>query len=360
MLNLLVSAVAVIFSILWCCENADAQTAGARARAKANEWTIGLAAGLPEDTSLPFAAEIARNLNESGTLRVLPLATPGAASSVKDLMFLDGIDVALTQTDVLQYLRNVEKIPQVERRVHYIAALYHSEVHLVVRSDINAIGDLAGKKIGFNVAGAGPTVTAATIFQRLNIKVEPVFVPNAQALAMVRSGELAGFVHSAAKPNSFIGGIGKDAGVKLLPVPYEPLDELYVPSQFSAVEYPNLVKPGQFVDTIAVQTVLATLDRSPSADRTRRVRRFIELFFERFDRFKGLGYQPAWKDVNLNAQIPGWTRHELAAEKIAAEVKKGRGQERAETKPPVMDPLEQERQFKMFLEWQRQQAQQKR
>jgi len=359
MLNLLAGVISVLLSIAWCWVPADAQTAGARARAKANEWTIGLAAGLPEDTSLPFAAEIARNLNESGTLRVLPLATPGAASSVKDLMFLDGIDVALTQTDVLQYLRNVEKIPQVERRVQYIAALYHSEVHLVVRNDVKGISDLAGKKVGFNVAGAGPTVTAALIFQRLNVKVEPVYVPNAQALAMIRSGELAGFVHSAAKPNSFIGGIGKDAGVKLLPIPYEPLDELYVPSQFSATDYPNLVRPGQFVDTVAVQTVLAALDRSPNADRGRRVRRFVELFFERFDRFKGLGYQPAWRDVNLSAQISGWTRHELAAERLAAELRKVRGNERAEPRA-VMDATEQERQFKLFLEWQRQQAQQKR
>lgn len=357
MLKALVSALAVVLSCSWILETANAQTAGARARAKANEWTIGLAAGLPEDTSLPFAAEIARNLNESGTLRVLPLATPGAASSVKDLMFLDGIDVALTQTDVLQYLRSVEKIPQVERRVHYIAALYHSEVHLVVRADINAISDLAGKKVGFNVPGAGPTVTASTIFQRLNVKVEPIYVANAQALAMVRSGELAGFVHSAAKPNNFIAAIGKEAGVKLLPVPYEPLDELYVPSQFSAADYPNLVRSGQFVDTVAVQTVLATLDRSPSADRTRRVRRFVELFFERFDRFKGLGYQPAWKDVNLSAQIPGWTRYELAAERVAAEIRKARGgvADRPEARGPVMDPTEQERQFRMFLEWQRQQ-----
>ena len=33
-------------------------------RERANAWTIGLAAGLPEGTFLPFAAEIARNLND--------------------------------------------------------------------------------------------------------------------------------------------------------------------------------------------------------------------------------------------------------------------------------------------------------
>ena len=40
---------------------------------RANAWTIGLAAGLPEGTFLPFAAEIARNLNDGIEMRVLGL-----------------------------------------------------------------------------------------------------------------------------------------------------------------------------------------------------------------------------------------------------------------------------------------------
>ena len=119
--KLLTSGLALILSIACSIAGVQAQTraAGTEARAKANEWTVGLAAGLPEDSFLPFAAEIARNLNESGNLRVLPLATPGAVNNIKDLLFLNGIDIALTQTDVLHYLRTVEKIPQIEKRVQF-------------------------------------------------------------------------------------------------------------------------------------------------------------------------------------------------------------------------------------------------
>lgn len=325
------------------------RTRNTEARAKANEWTLGLAAGLPEDNFLPFAAEIARNLNESGTIRVLPLATPGAADNVRDLMFLNGIDIALTQTDVLHHLRTVEKINQIEKRVQYIAPLYLSEVHLVVRPEIRNIGDLNGKKVGFNVPGSGPSVTAPIIFQRLNVKVEPVLVSNVQALAMMKSGELAGFVHTVAKPNSLLSGFANEGGYKLLPIPYEKLDDLYVPALITPADYPNLVKPGQNVDTIAVQTVLAVLDRPQSADRGRRIRRFVELFFDRFDRFKGLGYQPAWKEVNLAAQVQGWTRHELANEKLLEATRKARPV--AEPRVGIMKQSEQEVLFKRFLDW---------
>ena len=82
MLQISTSGLSLVLGLACCWNAALAQTGGAargtEGRAKANEWTIGLAAGLPEDTLLPLAAEIARNLNESGTLRVLPLATPGA------------------------------------------------------------------------------------------------------------------------------------------------------------------------------------------------------------------------------------------------------------------------------------------
>lgn len=359
MLHILSAGLALIGSVAFLCVLAQAQTGEvsratrAESRAKANEWTVGLAAGLPEDSFLPFAAEIARNLNDTGNLRVLPLATPGAANNIRDLLFLNGIDVALTQTDVLHHLRTVDRIPQVEKRVQYIAALYLSEIHLVVRPEIRTISDLAGKKIGFNVAGAGPTVTAPIIFQRFNVKVEPVFISNFQALASMRSGEIAGFVHIVAKPNGLIAGLVNDAGFRLLPIPIDKLEDLYIPSVFTSADYPNFVRPGQKVDTVAVQAVLAVLDRQQSNDRSRRVKRFVEQFFERFDRFKGLGYQPAWKDISLAAQVPGWTRHELAAERLLQEARKS--QTTGGPRTSFMDPADQERLFQRFLMWLKQQ-----
>ena len=98
-----------------------------------NNWTIGLAGGLPEGTFIRFAAEIARNLNDPAELRVLPVITQGATDNVKDLLYLKGIDVAITNADVLDYFKNQERIPNIEKRINFISEMVISEVHLVVR-----------------------------------------------------------------------------------------------------------------------------------------------------------------------------------------------------------------------------------
>lgn len=352
-LKFLIAAFAAM-SLVGTFASAQSRLPGAEVRAKANEWTVGLAAGLPEDAYLPIAAEIARNLNQSGNLRVLPLATPGAADNIKDLLFLTGIDIALTQTDVLHYLRTVEKIPQVEKRVHFVTALGTSDVHLLARAEIKSVRDLAGKRVGFNVQGAGPTITAPIIFDTLGVRVEPVYVSTTEAIQMMRSGELSALVHTAAKPSPVLAGLGQDQGFRLLPIPFDPLDKLYLPGEFSSKDYPRLIGPGQSVETVSVQSVLAVLDRPATNDRARRVRRFVDTFFERFDRFKGPGYQIAWRDVNLAADVPGWIRYEPAAERLRQEVAKLRKGAPASSSA-VMAPAEQERLFQRFLTWYRQQ-----
>jgi TRAP-type uncharacterized transport system substrate-binding protein len=79
--------------------------------AKINNWTVGLAAGLPEGTFLRFGAEIARNLNDSDELRVLATVTPGATDNVKDLLYLKGMDIAITHADVFEHFRTATRSP---------------------------------------------------------------------------------------------------------------------------------------------------------------------------------------------------------------------------------------------------------
>ena len=107
--------------------------------AKINNWTVGLASGLPEGTFIRFGAEIARNLNDGDELRVIPMITYGATDNVKDLLYLKGVDVAFTNADVLEHFRTVEKIPNIERRVNFISGMYIGHVHVLVRADINSL-----------------------------------------------------------------------------------------------------------------------------------------------------------------------------------------------------------------------------
>lgn len=333
---------------------------------RVNQWTVGLAAGLLEGTFIRFGAEIARNLNDGENLRVLPVITPGATENVKDLLYLRGIDVAITHADVFEHFRNVEKIPGLERRIHFVSELYISELHVLVRPEIKKFSDLEGKKVSFHTPGAGPSVTGPILFERLGIKVEPVFINNAIALERMKAGEIAALIHTVGKPNPLFTGHKNQEGFHFLPVPFDKFEDLYVPSTFSSADYPTIVK-GEPVQTIGVQAVLAVYNWNRDNDRLRRVTRFVQYYFDRFDNFKKPPYHEKWKSVNLAGTVPGWTRSPLAdaalkakADAAAAEAKtretdqKKRFESFLAERPGAAaprTPQEREALFRDFLEW---------
>jgi TRAP-type uncharacterized transport system substrate-binding protein len=326
--------------------------------AKLNEWTVGLAAGLPEGTILRFATEIARNLNDGDALRILPIITPGAASNVTDLLYLKDVDLAIVHADVLQHFKMLHSIPNLEKQINFISTLQISELHVLVRPEINSFEDLEGKKVSFNTEGAGPSITGPILFERLGVHVEPVYINNAIALEEMKSGEIAALLHTVGKPNELLAKFKNDYGFKLLAIPFDKFSDLYVPSFFTAEDYPGLVGPGATVETIGVQAVLAVRNWPRGSDRFRRVSRFIDYYFDRFENFHQAPYHPKWKSINLAAKVPGWTRYWVAEEKlkqlalhaprvaIDAQLAK---QQTGRTSPN--DPTDQERLFRKFLEW---------
>jgi len=112
-----------------------------------NNWTIGVAGGNMDGTYLRFADEIGKVLDDGDELRVLPTISRGAAGNLQDLIYLHGIDVAFTQSDVFEHFRN--KIPNLENRVHYIIRLPVAELHVTARADIRTLESLRGQKVVF-------------------------------------------------------------------------------------------------------------------------------------------------------------------------------------------------------------------
>ena len=66
-------------------------------RTRKNLWTVGVAGGLMSGTNMTFADEMAQVLDDGDNLRVIPMVTYGAASNLEDLLYLRGVDVAVTQ-----------------------------------------------------------------------------------------------------------------------------------------------------------------------------------------------------------------------------------------------------------------------
>ncbi len=287
-------------------------------KTEVNDWTIGLAGGLLEGTLIRYAADIAKALDDGENLRVLPIVTFGAVNNVNDLLNLRGIDAALTQADVLDYFKRELKVPGIENKVRYISPLFRSEVHIYAREEFRALKDLEGQKVSFGLRGTAASLTGQIIFQRLNIKVEPVFIDNAAAVDRMRSGDVAAVVQVVGKPNALFAGIKPEPGFHFLPVDYGPaFEDYYVPAALSAQDYPALVAQGEEVSTIAVQTMLATYNWPANSDRYPRIARFVEAFFTKFERFENPPFQPKWRDVNLAGTVPGWTRHPAAEQALS-------------------------------------------
>jgi hypothetical protein len=98
-------------------------------------------------------------------------------------------------------------------------------------------------------------------------------------------------------------------------VPYSKvLADLYVVGEFTNADYPNLIPPGQRIDTIAVPSVLAVYNWPKNSDRYRRVERFTQYLFDRWDKLTQPPFHPRWREVNLAATVPGWTRFSVADE----------------------------------------------
>ncbi len=286
-------------------------------RQRKNAWTVGVAGGQLSGTYMTFADELAQVLDDGDNLRVIPIVTYGAASNLDDLLYLRQIDIVMTQADVFEYFRTQRKTPNLEHRVHYLIRLPVSELHVLARAEIRSIQDLRGKKVSFGPAGAASSLTGPIVFQRLGVQVEQVHIDNATALQRLKSDEIAALVRVIGKPINFFRQIPASAGLHLLPIPYSKVfGDHYAPGEFTSKDYPTLVPEGERIDALAVPAVLAVFNWPKDTDRYRRVQRFTEALFNKWDKFSEPHRHPKWRDINLASTVPGWTRWSVAEEML--------------------------------------------
>src|SRR2546429_2191864 len=282
-----------------------------------NAWTVGIAGGLIDGTYMRFADELAKVLDDGDSLRILPMVSYGAASNLDDLLYLRGVDLAVTQSDVFEYFRTERKTPNLQNRVHYILRLPIAELHILAKTDIRALEDLRGKKVNFGPAGSGSSLTGTIVFQRLGVQVEQVLIDQQSALQKLQSGDIAALVRVVGKPVDFFTRISPNSGLHLVPIPYtNTFADYYTLGEFETKDYPSLIAEGRKVDTIAVPAVLSVFNWPRRSDRYRRVERFVERLFTKWDQFLVAPRHPKWREVNLGATVPGWTRHVIAEQML--------------------------------------------
>jgi uncharacterized protein len=284
-----------------------------------NNWTVGIAGGQLSGTYMTFANELAEVLDDGDNLRVLPIVSYGAASNLDDLLYLRGVDVAVTQSDVFEYFQTQRKVAGLQSRVHYITRLPVSEVHIMAKRNIRSIEDLRGKKVNFGPAGSGSSLTGPIIFQRAGVKVEQTQFDNPVALQKLRSGEIDALIRMVSKPIDFFAKIPAKDDFHLVPIPFtQAFSDYYTLAEFTKAEYPTLISEGDTTTGLGVPAVLAVYNWPVQSDRARRVKRLVERMFANWEKFQTAPRHPKWKEINLAATVPGWTRWGPAEELLQA------------------------------------------
>jgi uncharacterized protein len=331
--------------------------------AKLNANTVSIVAGSPGETYLDIAYDLAVVLGEDN-VRVLPIVGMGGAQNIRDVLYLKGVDIGITSSHMLRYFASRGELgAALDQRLTYITRLFQEEMHIVAGPGIKRLEDLTGKKVNFSDPGSSTQVTTRDVFGLLSIAVAEVNLSQADAIAKVKTGEIAATVIISGKPTGMLSRIASGDGLHLLEVPYtRSLENNYVPAQLESALYPNLIPDRQIVQTIAVDAVLITNNWLTTSERYHRVATFVDSFFSRFAELRKPPRHPKWLEVNLSAKLPGWQRFSVAQDWLdrAEQPKTARNhddgsdefQSRNQSRgDPAMPEAQKQRFFQRFLEW---------
>lgn len=261
------------------------------------------------ETAARIATDIVRIVDDGATRRVVPIIGKGPLQNLTDLRFLRGIDLAIVQSDALNYAREQRLVPGIES-LTYIAKLYNEEFHLLARSNIKTITDLSDQTVNVDLRDSGTAVTARRLFELLQIRVVMTTDNQEVALQRLRKGEISALALVAAKPAPLFRDLKASDGLRLLNIPAATtLTGAYVPTYITVNDYPGLVAAEQPAASIAVGSLLMAADLRMIPERYRNVANFVETFFAGFQFLLAPGYHPKWEEVNIAASVPGWVRY---------------------------------------------------
>jgi uncharacterized protein len=319
---------------------------------KLNANTVAIIAGSPEETYLDITHDLAVVLNDEN-LRILPMVGMGGAQNIRDVLYLKGVDIGITSSQMLRYFASTGELgAALDQRLNYITRLYPEEMHVVASRNVKTLEDLKGKKVNFSDQGSSTQISARDVFGLLSVPVEEVNLSQADGIAAVKKGEIAATVVITGKPAGVLARISAGDNLHLIEVPYTPtLENIYLSAQLEQGLYPNLTDPGQTVQTVAVDSVLITNNWQPASDRYRRVARFVEALFSHFSELQKPPRHPKWQEVDLAKELPGWQRFPAAQDWLQqAKFDEFRNKHQAGAAVPN-SPTEKQRLFKEFLEW---------
>lgn len=282
-------------------------------RNRINEGTVTVITAPVGGATAMFGTDMARVLDDDATIRVLPIIGKGPVRNVIDILYLKSIDMGMVAADVPEFYKVQYKIPDITSQLRYITKLYHNELHIIAPTSIKSIFYLEGKNIAAQTDIG--YYSARAIFSRLNIKANFDYRgDDARAIQKIVDGEADAYIASTGKVFPLARNLkNENRRLHLVQVPYDArLKDMYLPTTLSSEEYPNLLSPGETIDTVATNVLLVSFNWPENSERYNRVSRFVDVFFSKIAEFRKPPRHPKWKEATITASIPGWQRFKPA------------------------------------------------
>jgi uncharacterized protein len=317
---LLALALSLPFTAAFAQQAQPSSSAYSERKREINENVVTIMASGTSSPYTIFAEDMRDVLDEKevGGLRVLPILGKGGANNALDVLLLKGVDMGVVEQSDLDIGRQKDPtiFANVENRLHYIAKLANSEFQMLALNEYKTLYDLEGKKVNYFKKGSSTDIVCTKIFGILGIKVEAVYLDQNEANAKLKSKEIAAAARFAGAPHNAFTGFKAEDGVHFMPVDAETIQgngfgkivEHYSPALLKNDHFPALIPADQPVPTVAGAMLLVVYNWPANTERYQRVSNFINHFFSNIEKFKGPGRHQKWKEINLAANVPGWTR----------------------------------------------------
>lgn len=284
---------------------AEAQTAEQR-RAMVNDPVVGIIAARRQGTMTELAEDL-RNTLESDELRIVPILGRGSIGNVQDLLFLRGVDLALVQSDVLNFYLEQGIEPNIASKIRYLATIGPQKAHLLTRLDITSIDQLNGRRVNIGRANTGSFMSASLLLQALGVQVQASNHGHKKALKLLKAGEIDAMFRMGGAPIPGMLDAKVEDGVHLIDIPADRIsDGAYQPTTLTSGEYPELVQAP--VQSVEVKTLLASYNWPSDHPRYLNVAKFNEALINSQNELRSGDYHAAWQELRIDGTVSGWRK----------------------------------------------------
>ena len=111
----------------------------------------------------------------------------------------------------------------------------------------------------------------------------------------------------------------------------------------TAKTYDGLAQDGGMTETLSVSYAVAVFNWKKGTDRYYKLRKFADVLYSGIGDLQNGKWHAAWNDVNLSADLPGWTRYVTADEWLS-------NHKRAQAKSETKEEAALRAEFQSYLE----------